>query len=179
MKLRSTEPSAPLKTWTWGPPPGPAPVIISGTPSPLISAVATKMPPVNRGSYAMKLRRTEPSVPLKTWTWGPPPGPAPVMISALPSPLKSPGVMPVAVLYASTLDDNPLLSWPPMAYDTAVGAGRRRKTIAWIGQAGDGGPGVGDSVIGVHPGERSVVAVEIPVAADGVDAAIGAGRRCQ
>ena len=38
---------APSKTLTCGPPPAPAPVMTSGTPSPLTSAVATWTPPVN------------------------------------------------------------------------------------------------------------------------------------
>src|SRR5262249_18520199 len=44
---RTTRPVAPSKMRTWGPPPGPAPVMMSALPSPLTSAAATKTPPVN------------------------------------------------------------------------------------------------------------------------------------
>src|SRR5262249_47069706 len=42
---RISEPSTPLKMRTCGPPSGPAPVMMSGTPSPLTSATATRAPP--------------------------------------------------------------------------------------------------------------------------------------
>ncbi len=84
---------APLNTRTCGPPPGPAPVMMSARPSPLTSPAATCTPPAKRrvvGEEAAPARCK--SVPLKTRTCGPPPGPAPVMMSSEPSPLTSPSV---------------------------------------------------------------------------------------
>src|SRR5436190_17663407 len=45
-------PVAPLYAITCGPPPGPAPVMTSSTPSPLTSPCATETPPVKPGAYA-------------------------------------------------------------------------------------------------------------------------------
>ena len=45
-----------LKIFTCGPPPGPAPVMISSLPSPSTSPVATHTPPWNAGSYAVTSR---------------------------------------------------------------------------------------------------------------------------
>ena len=77
-------PPARLKARTCGPPPGPAPVMISATPSPVTSPAATLTPPANAGSYAKKLATSVgmPPARLKARTCGPPPGPAPVMTSA-------------------------------------------------------------------------------------------------
>src|SRR2546430_6362041 len=86
----SSAPVAPSNTRTCGPPPGPAPVMISARPSPFRSPAATRTPPVNAGAYAKKLRISAPVLPLNTSTCGPPPGPAPVMMSAQPSPSTSP-----------------------------------------------------------------------------------------
>ena len=66
--------------------------MISATPSPVTSPAATLTPPANAGSYAKKLATsvTTPPARLKARTCGPPPGPAPVMMSATPSPVTSP-----------------------------------------------------------------------------------------
>src|SRR5205085_643787 len=73
-----------------GPPPEPAPVMISAFPSPFRSAAATRTPPPNAGSYAKNERITAFETPSNTSTCGPPPAPAPVTMSALPSPFTSP-----------------------------------------------------------------------------------------
>src|SRR2546425_1179894 len=89
MKLVDSGVPSPRNTRTFGPPPGPAPVMISARPSPSTSPAATNTPPRNPGSYAMKPATRRPPL-RKTRTFGPPPGPPPVMISARPSPSTSP-----------------------------------------------------------------------------------------
>ncbi len=81
---------APSHTRTCGPPPGPAPVMMSARPSPLTSPAATKTPPENAGSYAKNPAISVSVTPSHTRTCGPPPGPGPVMTSSTPSPLTSP-----------------------------------------------------------------------------------------
>src|SRR5947199_228683 len=71
-------------------PPGPAQVNISAVPSWLTSPAATVTPPVNVGEYAKKLRISAPVAPLNALTCGPPPAPAPTMMSARPSASISP-----------------------------------------------------------------------------------------
>ena len=59
-------------------------------PAPLDVKAPTRTPPVNDSGWAKKLCSSESSAPLKTVTFGPPPAPAPTMMSDLPSPLVSP-----------------------------------------------------------------------------------------
>src|SRR2546423_423633 len=61
-----------LKMRTWGPPPGPAPVMISFLPSPSASPVATRTPPRNPVGYANNPPMGVPSG-RKTRTGGRPP----------------------------------------------------------------------------------------------------------
>src|SRR5436305_6660984 len=53
-------PVTPSKTNTAGPPPGPAPVMMSGTPSWVTSPIATVIPP-GKVPYGARVKRTEPS----------------------------------------------------------------------------------------------------------------------
>src|SRR5437588_831509 len=55
-------PEAPSNRSTSGPPPGPAAATTSSTPSPVTSPVATRTPPWKRGSRAVRVVRSEPSV---------------------------------------------------------------------------------------------------------------------
>ena len=63
---------------------------MSAKPSPFTSPAATKTPPVKPTGNAMKSRIIWNDLPSKTRTSGPPPGPAPQMMSGTPSPLTSP-----------------------------------------------------------------------------------------
>src|SRR5262249_33902169 len=74
-KLASSAPDTPSNTLTCGPPPAQALVTMSSTPSPVTSAVATRMPLVNPGSYAWMLNLSVPSG-LNALKLGGPPGPA-------------------------------------------------------------------------------------------------------
>src|SRR5438132_1103228 len=71
-------------TVTFGPPPGPAPVTMSGRPLPWTSPAATRTPPVKFGSKAKKLSRNISSA-AKTLTSGPPPASAAVTNTLLGS----------------------------------------------------------------------------------------------
>src|SRR4051794_37971391 len=68
----------------------PVPVTTEAVPVPARSAAATNTPAVYGAGRARKLDSTDPSTPLNTFTFAPPPGPAPVMRSGVPSPLTSP-----------------------------------------------------------------------------------------
>ena len=80
---------SPLKIRTSGPPLGPAPAMMSKIPSPFTSCTAIKTPPVKDGAKAKKLSMTSPVWELRIEIAGPPPKPAPAMMSATPSLLKS------------------------------------------------------------------------------------------
>ena len=82
-KLASNSPLVPSKIVTCGPPPAPAPTTISVRPQHADGPPATKTPPVNDAANAKKFWSRLPSLPLKTFTSGPPPGPAPTMMSAV------------------------------------------------------------------------------------------------
>ena len=62
------------------------------TPSPVTRRYAKATPPKNAGSHAKRLAISDTLSPatLNTRTWGPPPGPAPVMSSDTPSALRPP-----------------------------------------------------------------------------------------
>src|SRR5436305_6037265 len=96
-----------FQTTTLGPPPGPAPVMISPPVARSTLATATLTPPWNAGSYAIHWASTL-AAPVAgsifhTITCGPPPGPAPVTISSPCSPSSSPAATdapPAKPLYA-------------------------------------------------------------------------------
>src|SRR5205823_1596181 len=94
-KLSICEPSLPLTTTTFGPPPGPAAQITSGKPSPFTSPTATRTPPVKWLSKAKKLLRNVPSA-ARIFTSGPPPASAAVTNTLLGSGVH--GLLPPAPL---------------------------------------------------------------------------------
>ncbi len=83
--LRSSAPDSAAKTRTCGPPPGPAPVNTSDTPSPSQSPAATDTPPRKDGSYAIASNVTAPVARSKPRRCGPPPTPGPVKTRPVPS----------------------------------------------------------------------------------------------
>jgi myo-inositol 2-dehydrogenase/D-chiro-inositol 1-dehydrogenase len=85
-----SDPLASLNTLTRGPPPSPAPTMISALPSPSTSPVATNTPVRSVDPKAKKSARTAWSLPLTTCTREPPPNPAPATRSSTPSPFTSP-----------------------------------------------------------------------------------------
>src|SRR5436190_6014049 len=64
--------------------------ITSAMPSPVTSPAATSTPVENVGANAKNDPSVAPVLPSNTFTCGPPPAPAPVMMSTTPSPFTSP-----------------------------------------------------------------------------------------
>ena len=80
-----------LNACTCGPPPGPAPVMMSAKPSPFTSAAATRTPPLEGGVVRKEAGELgDRPVPRREDADGPARSRVPVMISAMPSPFTSP-----------------------------------------------------------------------------------------